>query len=88
MTRAAYDEAVCAVMAVEARAFLETDGDRGGDRRATRLGERIAALPELERTVLGLWFQEELSLQEIGEVLGMELAEAKAAFARGGLAAR
>ena len=61
---------------------------RGGDRRATRLGQRIAALPELERTVLGLWFQEELSLDEIAEVLEMGLAEVKAAFARGGLALR
>jgi RNA polymerase sigma factor for flagellar operon FliA len=97
----AHYEAVCAAMAVEAREFLEADEDRGRDgdatrlyaratrdSPATRLGKRIAALPELERTVLGLWFQEELSLQEIGEVLEMGLTEVKAAFARGGLAAR
>ena len=61
---------------------------RGETTAARPLAERIAALPELERTVLGLWFQEELSLQEIAEVLGMELMEVKAAFASGGLRAR
>jgi RNA polymerase sigma factor FliA len=95
-------QAVCAVMAVEPVRFasppvpappnsegeMTTPGEGRGKRRAAGLAERIAALPELEQTVLGLWFQEELSLQEIAEVLGMTLGEVKVAFARGGLAVK
>jgi RNA polymerase sigma factor for flagellar operon FliA len=38
------------------------------------LAETIAKLPERERTVLALYYQEELTLREIGEVLGMHIS--------------
>ena len=34
------------------------------------LAENIAAMPENERTVLALYYQEELTLREIGEIMG------------------
>jgi RNA polymerase sigma factor for flagellar operon FliA len=34
------------------------------------LAEAIAAMPEKERTVLALYYHEELTLREIGEVMG------------------
>lgn len=34
------------------------------------LAESIAAMPERERTVLALYYQEELTLREIGEIMG------------------
>ena len=37
----------------------------------TNLGEKIADLPERERLVLSLYYDEELNLREIGEVLGV-----------------
>jgi RNA polymerase sigma factor for flagellar operon FliA len=36
-----------------------------------RPGEAIANLPERERLVLALYYDEELNLKEIGEVLGV-----------------
>ena len=47
----------------------------GGARRRPRLkeaiGEAIAALPEREKLVITLYYYEELTLREIGEVLGV-----------------
>jgi len=43
---------------------------QGEDFRA-RLGEAIAALPERERLVLSLYYDDELNLKEIGSVLGV-----------------
>ena len=37
----------------------------------TRLVEAIASLPEREKLVMGLYYDEELNLREIGEVLGV-----------------
>lgn len=38
------------------------------------LAETIARMPERERTVLALYYQEELTLREIAEVLGMHIS--------------
>ena len=38
------------------------------------IAENIEKMPELERTVLSLYYREELTLREIGEVLGMHLS--------------
>jgi RNA polymerase sigma factor FliA len=38
------------------------------------LAEAIARLPEVEKTVLALYFQEELTLQEIASILGLHLS--------------
>ena len=38
------------------------------------LAESIARMPERERTVLALYYQEELTLREIAEVLGMHIS--------------
>lgn len=38
---------------------------------AKSLGEAIASLPERERLVVSLYYEEELNLKEIGEVLGV-----------------
>ena len=38
------------------------------------LAKAIAAMPEKERTVLALYYLEELTLREIGEIMGLELA--------------
>jgi RNA polymerase sigma factor for flagellar operon FliA len=47
----------------------------GGEMEATELkeliGEAIAALPEREKLVITLYYYEELTLREIGEVLGV-----------------
>ena len=51
------------------------DGDPASDyedfRLGSAVGEAIARLPERERTVLALYYDEELNLREIGEVLGV-----------------
>ena len=41
------------------------------DRDAEALGEAIARLPEREKLVVTLYYYEELTLREIGEVLGV-----------------
>jgi len=38
------------------------------------LAETIAKMPERERTILALYYQEELTLREIAEVLGMHIS--------------
>ena len=42
-----------------------------GDRGEELIGEAIAALPEREKLVITLYYYEELTLREIGEVLGV-----------------
>jgi RNA polymerase sigma factor (sigma-70 family) len=71
------DEDVCAAMAVDAREFL------GGARPSLR--EAIGALPEDQRVVLGLYFQEELSLAEIAEAMDCSMDDVKEMFTRGGM---
>ncbi len=43
----------------------------GASELRERLGDAITALPERERTVVGLYYYENLTLREIGEVLGV-----------------
>jgi len=73
--------AVSAVMALEVREFLYPLGTE----EAGLLGKTIANLPDLEQTVLALYFQEGLSLGEIAEVIGCDLAAARTIFGRAGL---
>jgi RNA polymerase sigma factor for flagellar operon FliA len=40
-------------------------------RAAAALAEAIASLPERERLVVSLYYEHELNMQEIGEVLGL-----------------
>ncbi len=50
---------------------LEPSRDLEDQRFQTALAEAIAGLPERERLVLALYYDEELNLKEIGEVLGV-----------------
>ncbi len=50
---------------------LEPSRDLEDERFQTALAEAIAGLPERERLVLSLYYDEELNLKEIGEVLGV-----------------
>ncbi len=49
----------------------EPFGDLQSERFQGALAEAIAGLPERERLVLALYYDEELNLKEIGEVLGV-----------------
>ena len=49
----------------------EPFGDLQSERFQGALAEAIAGLPERERLVLSLYYDEELNLKEIGEVLGV-----------------
>ncbi|MFT0635170.1 RNA polymerase sigma factor FliA [Pseudomonas sihuiensis] len=50
---------------------LEPSRDLEDERFQAALADAIAALPERERLVLALYYDEELNLKEIGEVLGV-----------------
>ncbi|WP_263139332.1 RNA polymerase sigma factor FliA [Pseudomonas sp. RIT-PI-AD] len=50
---------------------LEPSRDLEDDRFQAALADAIANLPERERLVLSLYYDEELNLKEIGEVLGV-----------------
>lgn len=52
-------------------AQLEPSRDLENERFQSALAEAIANLPERERLVLALYYDEELNLKEIGEVLGV-----------------
>ena len=50
---------------------LEPSRDLEDERFQKALADAIANLPERERLVLALYYDEELNLKEIGEVLGV-----------------
>jgi len=50
---------------------LEPSRDLEDERFQAALADAIAGLPERERLVLALYYDEELNLKEIGEVLGV-----------------
>jgi RNA polymerase sigma factor for flagellar operon FliA len=50
---------------------LEPSRDLEDERFQAALADAIANLPERERLVLALYYDEELNLKEIGEVLGV-----------------
>ena len=54
-----------------ASAHLEPSRDLEDERFQGALADAIANLPERERLVLALYYDEELNLKEIGEVLGV-----------------
>ena len=54
-----------------ASAHLEPSRDLEDERFQAALADAIANLPERERLVLALYYDEELNLKEIGEVLGV-----------------
>ena len=54
-----------------ASAHLEPSRDLEDERFQAALAEAISLLPERERLVLALYYDEELNLKEIGEVLGV-----------------
>ncbi len=72
---------VSAVMSIEPPVVLAPA--QGPHRLPLR--EAISALPELERTVCALYYQDELSLPEIAEVLDLRPKAARTAFARAAL---
>ncbi|MGB5454117.1 MAG: sigma-70 family RNA polymerase sigma factor, partial [Sedimenticolaceae bacterium] len=55
------------------RNLLEDGPSRGLEKSHFReaLGDAIASLPERERLVIALYYDEELNLREIGQVLGV-----------------
>ena len=59
--------------AARPRNLLEEGPSRGLERSHFRdaLGDAIASLPERERLVIALYYDEELNLREIGQVLGV-----------------
>ncbi len=59
--------------AARTRNSLEDGPDRGLEKSRFReaLGDAIASLPERERLVIALYYDEELNLREIGQVLGV-----------------
>lgn len=54
-----------------ASAHMEPSRDLEDERFQAALADAIANLPERERLVLALYYDEELNLKEIGEVLGV-----------------
>ena len=80
---------VSAQMAIEPREFLFPRSSGGaahaGLSPTSALRQSLAAIPELERTVLALYYQEDLSLLEVAQVLSCDLQMARVLFARGGL---
>lgn len=54
-----------------AAALLVTDEVHRSDIRPEDLGEQVARLPEREKLVVTLYYYEDLSLDEIAEVLGV-----------------
>lgn len=54
-----------------ASAHTEPSRDLEDERFQAALADAIAHLPERERLVLALYYDEELNLKEIGEVLGV-----------------
>jgi RNA polymerase sigma factor for flagellar operon FliA len=79
------DAAGCRVFSIEDPNFLSEDTDSSGPVETSQgplemlqnedfqhsLSESIAGLPERERLVMSLYYDEELNLREIGEVLGV-----------------
>jgi RNA polymerase sigma factor FliA len=59
-----------------AEAALQIAGDQEERLRRSRiaaaLATAIAALPERERTVISLYYEHELNMEEVGEVLGLD----------------
>lgn len=83
--QALQDSLACRVLSIEE--LLDSSGDAAWDHRsqpnaepgetlvrdnfATALGDAIASLPERERLILGLYYDDERNLREIGEILGI-----------------
>jgi RNA polymerase sigma factor FliA len=59
-----------------AEAALRTEGDQEELLRQRRIAAALAAavtaLPERERTVISLYYEHELNMEEVGEVLGLD----------------
>jgi RNA polymerase sigma factor for flagellar operon FliA len=55
---------------------LSADDDRDAEidrsRMLTALAESIAALPEREKLILSLYYEQELNMEEVGDVLGLD----------------
>ncbi len=55
---------------------LSADDDRDAEidrsRMPTALAESIAALPEREKLILSLYYEQELNMEEVGDVLGLD----------------
>ena len=64
-------DAVSLVDSLEDPTALEPGGELEATEVKEMIGEAIAGLPEREKLVITLYYYEELTLREIGEVLGV-----------------